>query len=34
VGTIVLSDKENFKVNDKVIITSYDLGMNTDGGFG
>jgi hypothetical protein len=23
-----------FKADDKVIVTSYDLGMNTDGGFG
>jgi NADPH:quinone reductase-like Zn-dependent oxidoreductase len=33
VGTI--SSKTNkFKADDKVIVTSYDLGMNTDGGFG
>jgi hypothetical protein len=30
-----LSSKTNkFKADDKVIVTSYDLGMNTDGGFG
>ena len=34
VGTIVRSDNEAFHVNDKVIVTSYDLGMNTAGGFG
>ena len=34
VGTIVCSDTENFRENEKVIVTSYDLGMNTPGGFG
>ena len=34
VGTIVSSESNKFKVEDKVIVTSYDLGMNTDGGFG
>ena len=34
VGTIVSSKTNKFKVDDKVIVTSYDLGMNTDGGFG
>jgi acrylyl-CoA reductase (NADPH) len=34
VGTIVSSLSNKFKVEDKVIATSYDLGMNTDGGFG
>lgn len=34
VGTIVSSLSSKFKVEDKVIVTSYDLGMNTDGGFG
>jgi hypothetical protein len=30
-----LSSKTNkFKADDKVIVTSYDLGMNTDGGLG
>ena len=33
VGVIEESNDENFKVGDKVIVTSYDLGMNTDGGF-
>ena len=33
VGVIVKSQNSLFKVNDKVIVTSYDLGMNTDGGF-
>ncbi len=32
---VVISDKTNrFKQGDKVIVTSYDLGMNTFGGFG
>ncbi len=34
VGTVVASETEEFAVEDKVIVTSYDLGMNTDGGFG
>ncbi|SNR41714.1 putative quinone oxidoreductase, YhdH/YhfP family [Lutibacter agarilyticus] len=33
VGTIVTSTSEKFKVDDEVIVTSYDLGMNTNGGF-
>ena len=33
VGTIVESKDPAFTTNDKVIVTSYDLGMNTDGGF-
>ena len=33
-GVIVNSDDESFKVGDKVIVTSYGLGMNTFGGFG
>ncbi len=33
VGTVEKSNSENLKVGDEVIITSYDLGMNTDGGF-
>ena len=32
-GTIVRSNCEKFKVGDKVIVTSFDLGMNTDGAF-
>lgn len=34
VGIIISSESDKFKINDKVIVTSYDLGMNTDGGFG
>jgi putative YhdH/YhfP family quinone oxidoreductase len=34
VGTIVCSDTKRFSDNEKVIVTSYDLGMNTPGGFG
>jgi len=33
VGTIEKSNNETLKVGEKVIVTSYDLGMNTDGGF-
>lgn len=33
VGTVVSSTSEKFNVNDEVIVTSYDLGMNTNGGF-
>ena len=33
VGTVEKSNSENFHSGDKVIVTSYDLGMNTDGGF-
>ncbi|WP_461206014.1 YhdH/YhfP family quinone oxidoreductase [Clostridium sp. DL1XJH146] len=33
-GVIVESNNENFKSGDEVIVTSYDLGMNTSGGFG
>ncbi|WP_026977916.1 YhdH/YhfP family quinone oxidoreductase [Flavobacterium tegetincola] len=33
VGTVVTSKSSKFKVSDEVIVTSYDLGMNTDGGF-
>lgn len=33
VGTVVLSNSSKFKIDDTVIVTSYDLGMNTDGGF-
>ena len=32
-GTVVSDDSDQFKAGDKVIVTSYDLGMNTDGGF-
>jgi putative YhdH/YhfP family quinone oxidoreductase len=34
VGTVASSKTKKFKAHDKVIVTSYDLGMNTDGGFG
>ena len=34
VGTIARSGAEGFKKGETVIVTSYDLGMNTDGGFG
>ncbi|MCH4553098.1 YhdH/YhfP family quinone oxidoreductase [Aestuariibaculum lutulentum] len=33
VGTIVKSNSDLFNFGEKVIVTSYDLGMNTDGGF-
>ncbi len=33
VGTVETSNTAAFKTGDKVIVTSYDLGMNTDGGF-
>lgn len=33
-GIIVKSEDKRFKKDDKVIVTSYDLGMNTPGGFG
>lgn len=32
-GTVVDSQSNDFKVEDEVIVTSYDLGMNTDGAF-
>ncbi len=32
-GTIAKSNCERIKVGEKVIVTGYDLGMNTDGGF-
>ncbi len=34
VGTVVRSDTKMFREHEKVIVTSYDLGMNTAGGFG
>ena len=34
VGVVVDSNSDTFSPDDKVIVTSYDLGMNTDGGFG
>ena len=33
-GEVVSSVDDKFKVGDKVIVTGYDLGMNTSGGFG
>jgi len=33
-GTVESSRTDQFKAGDQVIVTSYDLGMNTDGGFG
>ena len=33
-GTVVSCDDGRFKEGDEVIITGYDLGMNTPGGFG
>ena len=33
-GTVVESRNKAFKTGDAVIVTSYDLGMNTSGGFG
>lgn len=33
-GVVALSTHPNFKEGEKVIVTSYDLGMNTPGGFG
>jgi len=32
-GIVARSNDEKFKVGDKVIVTSFDLGMNTDGAF-
>lgn len=34
VGTVVKSTNSKFNNGDEVIVTSYDLGMNTSGGFG
>ena len=33
-GLVVESNSENFKAGDSVIVTGYDLGMNTPGGYG
>lgn len=33
-GTVVQSDAEGFQEGDEVLVTGYDLGMNTSGGFG
>ncbi len=32
-GIVEYSESEKYKVGDEVIVTSYDLGMNIDGGF-
>mgnify|MGYP005696053669 FL=1 len=34
VGSVTESLDKNFKEGDSVIVTGYDLGMNTSGGFG
>lgn len=34
VGEVITSSDSKFKTGDKVIVTGYDLGMNTWGGFG
>jgi len=34
VGVVEYSDNDKYQVDDKVIVTGYDLGMNTAGGFG
>jgi alcohol dehydrogenase len=33
-GTVLASTDSNFAVGDEVVVTGYDLGMNTAGGFG
>ena len=33
-GVVEASDSERFIPGDEVVVTGYDLGMNTDGGFG
>jgi len=33
-GIVAESQSKDFKAGDEVIVTSYDLGMNTSGGFG
>ncbi len=33
-GVVVQSDSDMFETGEKVVVTSYDLGMNTSGGFG
>ena len=32
-GVVVASDSEQFRIDDKVLVTGYDLGSNTDGGY-
>ena len=33
-GVVAASESVNFKEGERVVVTGYDLGMNTDGGFG
>ena len=33
-GVVYSSESANFEIGEEVFITGYDLGMNTDGGFG
>ncbi len=33
-GIVVASSSQGFKTGEQVLVTGYDLGMNTDGGFG
>lgn len=33
-GIIIETNSQKFKIGDEVIVTGYDLGMNTPGGFG
>lgn len=33
-GVVAASDSPDWRPGDAVVVTSYDLGMNTDGGFG
>ena len=33
-GIVMESNANNFKIGDEVIVTGYDLGMNTPGGYG
>ena len=34
VGEVIVSNSSDFKTGEKIIVTGYDLGMNTFGGFG
>ena len=34
VGEVVESNSSEFEVGEKIVVTGYDLGMNTSGGFG
>ncbi|BDD05947.1 YhdH/YhfP family quinone oxidoreductase [Aureibacter tunicatorum] len=33
-GIVLKTNSDNFKVGDEVLVTGYDLGMNTPGGYG